>query len=92
MQAHALQILNAAESWEWPITLRIQKSGEQGGKYKAMATRLLSYLITESQTLGGSVLTQFWVQLGNCHPKLRENSKFESSLSYFHLQTDFPCS
>jgi hypothetical protein len=89
MQAHALRLLDAAEFWEWPITQRTQQSGEPGCKFKARTTRLLYYLITESDKLGGIVLTHFWLQLGSCDPKLSQNSKFESSMSYVHLQTDF---
>ena len=75
MDKHALAFLEEAKSWEWPIAIRIQQSGEQGGKYKAITTRLLRCLIMESQTLGGTVLAQFWDQLGNCHPKVSENSQ-----------------
>jgi hypothetical protein len=30
---------------------------------------------SESNAFGGTVLDQFWHQLGSCHPKLKENSK-----------------
>jgi len=73
MYQHALAILEVAESWEWPIVQRIQQSGEQGGKYKAITTRLLYHLIIQSQALGGTVLGKFWTELGECHPKLKEN-------------------
>jgi len=70
MDKNALAILETAESWEWPITKRSQQSEM---KYKAVTAQLLSRLIIESQTLGGTVLDQFWTKLGGCHPKLKEN-------------------
>jgi hypothetical protein len=79
----ALAILTEAESWEWPITQCIQQSGNQGGKYNAITPRLLSALIIESQRLGGTVLDQFWYQLGNCHPDLKKNGEFQSLSSDF---------
>jgi len=73
MDKHALAVLAAAESWEWRITKHIQQSGKPGGKYEAVTARLLSCFITQSQTLGGTLLNQFWHQLGECHSKLEEN-------------------
>ncbi len=74
MEMHALVILTAAESWNWPFTSGIQASGEISGKFKAIAPKLLSGVITESQALGGTLLDQFWVVVGQCHPRLAENS------------------
>ena len=72
---HALAILTAAESWNWPVTSRIQASGETSGKFKAITPKLLSGVITESQALGGTLLDQFWVVVGQCHPRLAENGR-----------------
>jgi hypothetical protein len=72
MDNHALSVLADAESWEWPVpvTGRILKTERQDGRYKA---KLLSWLIKESQRLGGTILDQFWEQIGECHFKLKEN-------------------
>jgi hypothetical protein len=79
MDKHALAILHAAESWSWPPTLRIQDSGKktQDGK-KAVTPKLLSGFIIESIALGGTLLDQFWLKVGGCHPKLIENSGLRS--------------
>jgi hypothetical protein len=76
MVEHAVAILNAAESWSWPLTLRIQGSGEKANdsKFKAITAKLLSGFIIESTALGGTLLDQFWLVVGECHPKLTENS------------------
>jgi hypothetical protein len=79
MEEHALAILKEAESWEWPVAKRIQKEGDLGGKYDANTPRLLYYLITESQKLHGSVLDQFWDEVGKCHPKLAESGRLAQS-------------
>ncbi|KAF5374130.1 hypothetical protein D9615_008842 [Tricholomella constricta] len=71
MDKHAIALLAEAESWTWPPTLRILE--KQGGNYKAIMLKLLSYLIKESQLLGGTVLDQFWKQVEECHPKFKEN-------------------
>jgi hypothetical protein len=73
MDNHALSVLADAESWDWPVTRRIQKSEKQGGHCQAITPKLLSWLIKESQCLGGTVLDQFWEQVRECHPKLKEN-------------------
>ena len=74
MDQHALSLLACPEVWEFPNAKRIQESGKQGGKFEAVASRLLYYLILESQKFGGEVLTQFWNQLGECEGNLKENS------------------
>jgi hypothetical protein len=73
MEVHALSVLAHAESLDWPPTRRIMESGTQGGHYKAITPKLLSWLIKESQSLGGTILDQFWEQVKECHPKLKEN-------------------
>jgi hypothetical protein len=83
MDEHALAILKEAESWNWSIMQRIQKSGEKGDKFCTITARLLSCLITESQTLGGTILDQFWANLGKCDPKFKENSELKQILSNF---------
>jgi hypothetical protein len=70
MENHALSVLADAESWEWPVTWGIMKTEKQGSHYKQ---KLLSWLIKESQRLGGTILDQFWKQMRECHPKLKEN-------------------
>jgi hypothetical protein len=72
MEKHAQVILAEAASWNWPV-VRAQASGKEGGTYKAIASTLLSCLINESQKLGGEVLDMFWVQVGNCDAKLKDN-------------------
>ncbi|KAH9970929.1 hypothetical protein BJV74DRAFT_783921 [Russula compacta] len=64
MDRHASAILEAAESWDWPPTYPTQASGEQGGKFRAITPKLLSGFIAESQALGGTLLDQFWVVVG----------------------------
>jgi hypothetical protein len=61
---HALAILEVLDQ---TIVQRFQESGNIGGKFKAICTSLLYWLIVESQKLGGTVLDQFWLQLGECH-------------------------
>jgi len=76
MVEHAVAILNAAESWSWPLMLRIQGSGEKANdsKFKAITAKLLSGFIIESTVLGSPLLDQFWLMVRECHPKLIENS------------------
>jgi hypothetical protein len=74
MYGQALEILEDVKSWDWPITKHSQGSGNESGKYKAATPLLLSYLIKESQMLGGAMLDQFWIQVGSCHLKLKGNS------------------
>jgi len=89
MDRHALAILEAAESWDWLLTYCIQASGDQVSKFKAVMPKLLSGFIAESQALRGlqqrpridqvrSLLDQFWVVVGQCHPQLEENSASRS--------------
>jgi hypothetical protein len=76
MEKHALAILALTDSWNFPNTKRIQESGKQGGKFESIMSKLLYYLILESEKFGGGeVVNQFWKQLGECHEKLRENSE-----------------
>jgi len=74
MDGHALAILEAPEPWDWPLIYPIQDPGDKGSKFKAITPKLLSGFITESQALGGTLLDQFWIVVGQCHPKLEENS------------------
>ena len=78
MDLLALEVLEDAKSWNWPIVKRIQQSGNEG---KALVPNLLSCLIKESQALGGTVLEQFWETVGKCDNKLKENSTSNSSAS-----------
>ena len=59
MDKHALAILEQVESWDWPLTSRIQESGlgvlVKGGKFKAITSKLLSGFIAESIPLGGTI-------------------------------------
>ncbi|KAF8330341.1 uncharacterized protein EI90DRAFT_3124374 [Cantharellus anzutake] len=86
MDGHALAVMEAVESWDWPLTYRIQASGDQGSKFKSIIPKLLSGFIAESQALGGTLVDHFWVVLGQCHPRLEENitilrdTKFSSPL------------
>jgi hypothetical protein len=77
MDKHALAILEAADSWSWPPTSRIQKSGATSthSKFKAITPRLLAGFISESIKQGGTLLDRFWLIVGGCHPKLKENSQ-----------------
>ncbi|RDB19534.1 hypothetical protein Hypma_013392 [Hypsizygus marmoreus] len=70
---HALAILEEAENWAWPVTRHLQASGQVGGKFKAITPKLLACLIRESEKLGGSVAEEFWKELGECSPGVREN-------------------
>ena len=81
MEMHALAILEAAESWDWPFTYRVQGSGERSGKFKVITPKLLSGFISESQVLGGTLLDQFWAAVSECHPRLAENSGSRSPLA-----------
>ena len=76
MDQHALAVLKDAESWKWSQAKCIPESGDQSTKFKAITAQLLYWLIVESQELGGTVLDQFWLQLGECHLTLKENSEF----------------
>jgi len=75
MEIHALAILEGAESWNWPLTSRIQASGVRSGKFKAITPKLLSGFISESQALGGTLLGQFWDVVSQCHNRLAENGR-----------------
>jgi len=76
MDQHALSLLARPEVWKFPNVKRIQESGKQSGKFEAVTSKLLYYLISESesQKFGGEVLTEFWNQLGECDGNLKENS------------------
>jgi hypothetical protein len=73
MDNHAVSVLADAESWEWPVAQRVMETEKQGSHYEAITPKLLSWLIKESQRFGGTILDQFWEQLRECHPKLKEN-------------------
>jgi hypothetical protein len=73
MNNHALSLLADAESWEWPVARRILKTEKQGGHSLAILLKLLYWLVKESQRFGGTILDQFWEQMRECHPKLKEN-------------------
>ncbi|KAF8330338.1 uncharacterized protein EI90DRAFT_2922141 [Cantharellus anzutake] len=75
MDRHALAVMEAAESWDWPPTYRIRASGDRGSEFKAIMPRLLSGFVAESQALGGTLVDRFWVVVGKCHPRLEENIK-----------------
>ena len=86
---HALAILEAADSWNWPHTSRIQASGQSSRLFKAITPKFLSTLIVESQALGGTLLDQFWVVIRMCHPRLAENGRSDS-LSLNLSSSSFP--
>ncbi|KAF8325089.1 uncharacterized protein EI90DRAFT_3129205 [Cantharellus anzutake] len=83
MDQHALALLKAAESWDWPLAYRIKSSGGQDSKFKAIMPKLLSGFITESQSLGGTLVDQFWVVVGQCHPQLEENIKILRRIGFY---------
>ena len=80
----ALEVLEDAKSWDWPVVKCIQKDGNQGGKFTALIPQLLSCLIKESQGFHGMVLNQFWETVGKCHDTLKDNGASHSST--FELQ------
>jgi len=82
MEDHAMAILRAAESWEWPHVKRFLFPGSQDSKFKAIIPRFLQHLIIQSQRLGGTVMTRFWTQLGSCNPLLRQNSESTYLIEY----------
>ena len=73
MDNHALSVLADSESWNWPVARCIQKTGKQGGEYEVNTSKLLYWLIKESQRFGATILDQYWDQMRLCHPKLNEN-------------------
>jgi len=75
MDQHALALLAWTELWGFPNMKQIQESGKQSGKFKAVTSKLLYYLILESQKFSGEVLKQFWNQLGECDGNLKKNSE-----------------
>lgn len=77
MEKHALGILEAANSWSWPPTSRIQQSGTTSirSKFKAVTPKLLAGFISESIKQGGTLLDRFWFVVEECHPKLKENGQ-----------------
>ncbi|EDR09967.1 uncharacterized protein LACBIDRAFT_325878 [Laccaria bicolor S238N-H82] len=71
MDGHALSVLEKANSsGYWPPFKRNQSSGEEHGKYEINTALLLYHLIAESQKLGGTLLDQFWLQLGKSPSKI----------------------
>ncbi|KAH9977546.1 hypothetical protein BJV74DRAFT_860371 [Russula compacta] len=84
MDRHASAILEVAESWDWPPTYCTQTSGEQGGRFRAITPKLLSGFIAESQALGGTLLDQFWVVVGQCHLRLEENIQILRDTEFSH--------
>jgi hypothetical protein len=82
MDAFALEVLEDAKSWNWPMVQRLQRSSNEGGKFNTLAPDFLYWLIRESQaeTLGGTLLDQFWGTVGKCHNKLNDNSASHSSI------------
>src|ERR1700722_6780721 len=74
MDTAALEVLEDAKSWDWPV-------GNQGGKFNALIPQLLSCLIKESQGFHGTVLNQFWESVGKCHDKLKDNGPSHPSAS-----------
>ena len=84
-----MALLEAAESWDWPLTYRIQSSGSQDSKFKAITPKLLSGFIAESQSLGGTLVDQFWIMVGLCHPQLEENGASRPPPAW-RFSTDIP--
>jgi hypothetical protein len=68
MDKHALAVLSNEALWT-KLHLR-----QWEAKHPGLVTNLLLHLISESQALGGSFLNEFWLSLGECHPRLQENS------------------
>ena len=89
MDKHALALLKAAESWDWPLMYCIQTSGSQDSKFKAITPKLLSGFIAESQSLGGTLVDQFWIMVGLCHPQLEENGALRPPPAW-RFSTDIP--
>ena len=81
MEQHALAVLEQSDIWNWPHTRRIQASGQQGERFKAITRKFLYFLIVESQRFGGKVLGQFWKQLGACDEKLESNSQSKAIIT-----------
>jgi hypothetical protein len=76
MDHHALAVLAEAESWDWPHLYRKQESGEQGGKYRALTTKLLACCIRESRAFPNSMFVErFWYNVGRCDHGFRTNSE-----------------
>ena len=71
MDIHALAVLAAAESWNWPPVKYIQQSGEQ-----SITPKILSAFIQESQAYPHSQLVdQFWFNIQRGHMDLETNSE-----------------
>ena len=62
MDKQALVVLKATEFWK---RRRIHLGASDKYKFKLTITLLLSYLIEESQRFGGTVLDQFWDEVGH---------------------------
>ncbi|KAF5379666.1 hypothetical protein D9615_005758 [Tricholomella constricta] len=75
MDKHALAILNAAESWNWPAPSCMEplRNHRKACEFKTVCRKLLSCSITESHKLGGSLLERFWDEVERCHPQFAEN-------------------
>jgi hypothetical protein len=78
MDSHALAVLTAVESWDWPILLETQQSCGQleAGKYRALTMKFLSCCIRESGAYPDSTLLEtFWKNVRECHTGFRTNSE-----------------
>jgi hypothetical protein len=76
MDIHAVTVLAAAESWNWPILQHIQQSGEQGVKFKALTPKLLSCFILESRAYRDSqIVDRFWLNFQMGHTNFQTNSE-----------------
>ncbi|KAG5651621.1 hypothetical protein H0H81_008026 [Sphagnurus paluster] len=76
MDKHALAVLDAAQSWNWPAPSCIGSSNDhtKAQEFKEVCRRLLSCLVMESTKLGGTLVDHFWNEVGRCHPQLSENA------------------
>ncbi|KIM40955.1 hypothetical protein M413DRAFT_28062 [Hebeloma cylindrosporum] len=71
MDTHALAVLAAAESWNWPPVKYIQKFGDQ-----SITPKLLSSFIEESRAFPDSQLVdQFWFNVQKGHRGLETNKE-----------------
>ncbi|KAF8575268.1 hypothetical protein K439DRAFT_1370332, partial [Ramaria rubella] len=70
----------------WEIESRLQTSEETVSQYQAITSELLSAAIIESSQLGGSLLDKFWNNLADCHPKLKDNGIYYSTIPEVLMQ------
>ena len=70
---HAVAILGDNEFWEWGPAQHFTEPGEFGGKYKTVAGKLLSGFLSESYTLGGTLVDKFWSTIEQCDVRLQRN-------------------